>query len=373
LLLPIGAMGLYLRIGSPESAAHQAATRGDGLQARQSIESMVVQVEAHLATKPGDGRAWEVLAPVYLRLGRYEDSVNAWQNTLAILGENADREESLGESLVALASGVVTADAKAAFEKALSIDRMAVAARYYLGLAAEQDGRREDALNILRDLIASAPVGAHWVGSVREALARLEGGQGDDRSSGKPDPSSPSAAQMQAAAKLAPEQQNAMIRGMVDRLAARLKSNGDDPEGWIRLVRSYDVLGEGDNAAAAIADAQRALAPDRAKLARFEQALQSERPATDRIRPGAAEDRTAPPPEEQKAIIHRMVERLAARLEQNGDDLDGWLRLMRSYSVLGEQEKAREAAAHARKAMVNDPERLRRLEDGARDLNIPPP
>ena len=41
---------------------------------------------------------------------------------------------------------------------------------------------------------------------------------------------------------------NAMIRGMVDRLATRLKQNGDDVEGWLRLVRAYLVLGEHERA-----------------------------------------------------------------------------------------------------------------------------
>ena len=59
-----------------------------------------------------------------------------------------------------------------------------------------------------------------------------------------------------------------MIRGMVDGLAARLKQDGSDVDGWVKLVRSYKVLGEQDKAQTAISDAQRALAndPDKRKL-----------------------------------------------------------------------------------------------------------
>jgi cytochrome c-type biogenesis protein CcmH len=42
-----------------------------------------------------------------------------------------------------------------------------------------------------------------------------------------------------------------MIRGMVDRLAARLEQNPDDKEGWVRLAHAYDVLGEADKAQSA--------------------------------------------------------------------------------------------------------------------------
>ena len=44
---------------------------------------------------------------------------------------------------------------------------------------------------------------------------------------------------------------------MVDGLAARLKANPDDPAGWVRLVRAYQVLGETDRRDAALAQARR--------------------------------------------------------------------------------------------------------------------
>ena len=46
-----------------------------------------------------------------------------------------------------------------------------------------------------------------------------------------------------------------MIEGMVSQLAARLKEQPNDVEGWLRLIRSYAVLGRGDDAAAAARDA----------------------------------------------------------------------------------------------------------------------
>jgi len=65
-----------------------------------------------------------------------------------------------------------------------------------------------------------------------------------------------------------------------------------------------------------------------------------------------------------------MVDRLAARLHADGSDVDGWLRLMRSYMVLGETAKARAAAADARNALKADPDKLRRLDDGAKELGV---
>ena len=63
---------------------------------------------------------------------------------------------------------------------------------------------------------------------------------------------------------------------MVTRLADKLKQNGDDPDGWARLVRAYGVLGETAQAEAAATEARKAFAADATKLARFEDALKAE-------------------------------------------------------------------------------------------------
>ena len=64
-------------------------------------------------------------------------------------------------------------------------------------------------------------------------------------------------------------------------------------------------------------------------------------------------------------MIHGMVDRLAARLKQDGSDVDGWVRLVRAYKVLGETEKARAAAADAQQALAGDPGKLQQLDCGA--------
>jgi cytochrome c-type biogenesis protein CcmH len=65
-----------------------------------------------------------------------------------------------------------------------------------------------------------------------------------------------------------------------------------------------------------------------------------------------------------------MVDGLAARLAQNGRDPEGWLRLVRAYSVLGEQAKARTALGEARKVLSDDSAALSQLGDLARQLGL---
>jgi cytochrome c-type biogenesis protein CcmH len=356
--LPIVAASFYLPLGSPELGAP------DG----ESVQSLIAQAEAHLRRNPEDGRGWEILAPVYMRLDRYSDAVTAWGNALRILGENAERQAYLGEALTAEADGTVTAEAKAAFVRAISLDDTIISARYYLGLAAEQDGDRGEAAKIWRQLIAEAPAGAFWVSDVRSALARVE--------SDSTAPPSPGAAEMAAAARQPPDQQAAMIRGMVDRLAARLREDGADVDGWVRLVRSYKVLGESEKARAAATQAQQALAGDPAKLRQLNVALKeldagkaavaAPTPVPSTAQMASAADQ---PPDQQAAMIRGMVERLAARLTQDGSDVDGWVRLVRSYKVLGESEKARSAAAQAQQVLAADLGKLQQLNAALKELD----
>ncbi len=258
-IVPAVALGLYLKLGSPDVADQFAFARANTPPSDQSIASLVSQVEAHLARDPNDGAGWEVIAPVYLRMGRFDDAVVARRKAIALNGDSPARETGLGEALVGAANGVVTDEAKAAFQKALAGDAHDAKAQYFLGLADEQDGNRDGAAAKWRALLDSAPADAPWANFVRTALARVSGGPAAT--------SGPTAADAAAADTMNPVQRGAMIEGMVQRLADRLHSDGSDVDGWLRLVRAYVVLGDRDKAKIAAADARRALAdhPDEIK------------------------------------------------------------------------------------------------------------
>ena len=176
ILLPLGAASFYLMLGSPEIArsAARSAARWRRFEERRSIMELVGRVEAHLEQNPEDGRGWEVLGPVYMRLGRYDDAVTARKNALRLSGSTAEREADLGEALTGAANGIVTAEAKQAFDRAVALDPRDVRARFFRGLVAEQDGRPKDAAATWQALLADAPPDADWAGFVRESLARVD-------------------------------------------------------------------------------------------------------------------------------------------------------------------------------------------------------
>jgi cytochrome c-type biogenesis protein CcmH len=265
-LLPVGAAVFYLMLGSPNIPGAPLAERAQAPRDGRSIEELVAQVEQRATANPDDGRAWEVLAPVYMRLGRFEDSARAWRNAIRLNGATASRETDYGEALVAAANGMITVEAKAAFDRALALDKEDVKTRFYLGLAADQDGKRAEAEKIWRDLLTNAPPDAPWVPMVRQQLARIA------PNTAPPDTAAPgpSTGDVEAAGKMSADEQKQMIGGMVARLADRLKQDGSDVDGWLRLVRAYTVLNQRDKAQAALADAKRSLAAEPDKLKRLD-------------------------------------------------------------------------------------------------------
>ena len=256
--LPLIAIGVYMPLGSPRLQDFPLAQRERGAGSGMALENLVVQVEQHLEKNPTDGRGWNVLAPVLVRLGRFDDAVRAYRNSLTYNGESSERRADLGEAIAAAAGGVVTAEAKTEFERAHGLNADDPKANYFLGLAAEQDGRKDDAANIWRALLAKAPADAPWRPLVQTSLARVGGGGAVPALSDET---------IAASKDMNEGDRNAMIRGMVERLATRLKQNGDDVEGWLRLVRAYLVMGDRDKATGASTDARQAVANDAARLA----------------------------------------------------------------------------------------------------------
>jgi len=264
--LPLLAVAFYLPLGSPKLPDFPLSQRAQAPAASQPLDNLVAQVEAHLEKNPTDGRGWNVLAPVLAKLGRFDDAVRAYRNSITYNGDSAARRADLGEVIAAASGGVVTSEAKAEFERAITLNADDAKASYFLGLAAEQDGRPSEAASIWRTMLAKAPSTAPWRPLVLAALARVGGGTAapvlsDDT--------------IAAAKDMTENDRSAMIRGMVDRLANRLKQNGDDVEGWLRLVRAYMVMGDRDKANRASADARQAVANDAERLRALNEGLKN--------------------------------------------------------------------------------------------------
>lgn len=264
--VPLFALPAYLATGRPDLPGQPLAERRAADPQAAELAELVSRIERHLAGNPNDGRGHEVVAPVYARMGRFDDAARARREAIRLLGETPTRLADYGEALTAAAGGVVSTDAKLPFQRALDLDPTFAKARYYVALAAEQDGRRAEAITLFGALLADSAPDAPWREAVAQRLAEL----------GAVPPTPPSTAPPSAAgaiarlpsdagaiASLPQGEQREAIRGMVEGLAARLSSEGGDVGAWGRLIRSYMVLGEPAKARAARDAALKAL-PDAA-------------------------------------------------------------------------------------------------------------
>ncbi len=256
-LLPALSWGVYSMFGAPGLADQPIASRQD--PGGDSIEGLVAKAEAQLAKNPDDGRGWDVLAPIYARMGRFEEAAAAYSRAIKFNEPSALRESGLGEALTGAAGGKVTAEAKAAFENALALDAKEPKARLFLAMSLAQQGKTDQAKAALAAQLAALPSDAPWRPVVERALTSLEKSTAGKIEKG------PSQEQADAAAQMSGKDRLAMIETMVAGLAARLKANPDNLLDWQKLIRSYLVLGKKDEALKALENAQIAFKDDGAK------------------------------------------------------------------------------------------------------------
>lgn len=244
--LPMLTLFIYLGEGTPGLEGQPIEARLDKPASELPVEALIVRIERRLKENPDDVAGWETIAPAYVMLGRYDEAVRAWTRAMIAGGMTAERLAARGEARVLANEGSVGAGARADLEKAIELEPMEPRAQYLLGLADLEAGNREAALTRWKTLLASAPADAAWAPAVRGQIDAVEG---------------------RATISAADEP---MIRGMVEGLAARLEDNPDDLEGWLRLIRSYDVLQDSEKAKAALETARKTFADDAEALSRLD-------------------------------------------------------------------------------------------------------
>ena len=233
--------------------------------------TLLTRMEAAVAARPDDVQGRIILARGYLRVGRAGEAWPLLSRAAELLGEEAPAElfAEIGETMTAAAGGYVSREAQRAFERAPNLPM----SRYFIGLASAQDGRFQPALDqwirLLRDY-PTAPFSAMLRRQIEEmageagfalrpdALPPVPGATPAETAPG------PSADQVAAAAEMSPEDRQEMINAMVEGLAASLAAEPRNIDGWLRLIRSYAVLGRTADAERAYADARAAFedAPD---------------------------------------------------------------------------------------------------------------
>jgi len=267
-MIPAVALAGYLALGSPVLPQQPHAERMQQSPEAERVAGLVKRVEERLRTHPDDGAGWDVIAPVYLRQQQYHDAVFAFQQALRLNGESAARLEGLGEAITLRDNGRVNEQARVAFSRALERNPSSLKARFWLAIRDERQGKLQQAADAYKRILHESPENAPWRAMVGTRLAMVR--QRMDPSTARAPALSPEA--RRAAESMTAEERAKMIENMVAGLAARLKTDGNDLEGWLRLMRAYKVLGKAKEAKQAASSARDNFKDDENALQRIDAA-----------------------------------------------------------------------------------------------------
>lgn len=243
-------LGLYAINGRPDLSDTRrgglldtiaSGTSDEGSQASglAPVEEMIERLSLRLASAPADAEGWRMLGWSLSNTGRSGDAVAAYAKAVSLRPDSAEILAAYAETIVESKSGVVSPAAKSAFERTLILDAKNARARYFIGLAQKQAGDVGGALKSWSALLDDAVPGDEWASDVAEQARALAE---DLRAGAKVTPGP--VPEAHSTSKADEDPQMVMIRGMVDGLAKRLEASPLDEEGWIKLIRSYVVLGD---------------------------------------------------------------------------------------------------------------------------------
>ncbi len=353
LLVPVVGSLLYLALGRPDLpdmplaaredlAGRRAVAEADGGDG-PSIREMVARLERRVAGNPEDVDGLLLLARSYMVLERYREAAELYGRVRRLAPELEGIDSARGEALVLAEQGVVGEAARRAFEAELARNPRDPRARFYLGLAAEQAGEYETALDFYLALGRESRPDAPWLDDLRTRIRLVAEALGRN-----PEP---------LLAQVGRDDPAAAIAALERDLAA----NPRQWQGWIRLAELRLEAGDEAGARRALARAREIFADApfvRRQLAQAEARLfgGGERTVAGATGPtpeemAAAQDMD---PEAQQAMIRQMVARLAERLRDRPDDIEGWRMLARSYRVLGRREEMVAAYRHIAEQLPED-------------------
>jgi cytochrome c-type biogenesis protein CcmH len=404
-LVILGGVNLYGSLGSPEmpsvasvqppaaqaaaeapAAAAAAQPVSDAAAGTGQVETMITKLQARLQTNAKDAEGWRMLGWAQFNTQHFAASAEAYAKALELDPANIDYKSAYAESLVQSAEGVVTPKAQTLIAEVLAKDPKEYRVRFYDALAHEQAGDQNGALDRWMGLLADAPADANWRDDVKQRVINLGKATGRDVAAATTLPKLDSAAPTKP---LAADEKNAMVAGMIAKLATKLEANPKDRDGWAMMIRSLAVTGDKKGAEDALKKASEIFKGDQGtvdglnSIAKAAGVASAAAPANDAAASAVPPAASAPqitdeqkaavqalPADDQQAMIKGMVAKLADKLKANPVDPDGWIRLIRSYQVLNDGPAAKDALAQALTAFANDPVNKSKVVAAATELGV---
>jgi cytochrome c-type biogenesis protein CcmH len=270
IILPLGAALIYTALGRPDlrdnplvDRAAEIASRSETITAtKENLAQNLARAQAATVATPDDIESWLKLAEAAASVDDSATEIRALRMARQLTNDDPSVLSLLAEALSRAADGQVTVPARDLIDTVLATDPDEPRALFLSGLAAFQDGDYQAAVTRWQRLLSISTADAPWLPIVRANIAQAAEAGGI----ALPPANGPDADSIAAAADMTAKDRQAMILSMVESLRDRLDETPDDTEGWLRLARAYDVLGDRAAAFTALARATES-APDDAPLA----------------------------------------------------------------------------------------------------------
>ena len=284
--LPSAVPGLAQQAGGQPVAGGADAGELGNNAALSSVEAMITKLALRLKTNPNDSKGWAMLGWSYMSTGKYAEAIESYKKSVDTDPKSPNARVGLADALIQSSQGKMTPEASASIDQALALDANEPRALFLRGLGKSQAGDAKAAIEDWIVVLNLARADEQWAPEVRQKILDLAKAANIDVAGRLPDIGSkpavkaqpaanaapaagPDAAQVAAAQNMSEADRSAMVKGMVDRLAAKLDANPRNVEGWVQLMRARKVMGDLESAKAALAkslDVFKDSAPDQDKL-----------------------------------------------------------------------------------------------------------
>jgi len=368
----VGSLGLYSFIGTPEAGDQPLVQRRDALLERRAaagdLESRAMLLVERTRENPENFEDWWLLARSYIAMGDYASATDAYRRAVELSNDDPAVLAAYAESMTLANGNKVPMAARLVFAQVRDKNNDP-RARYYLALHKAQNQDFEGALSDWVALKAESEADAPWMPLVRRDIVNMARFLQIELKTVLPDATEAEIAKAAMPAGEAPDP--------ADEIAALESNLASDPKNWqdwIRLAQLRAGQGDEDKALAALDAGRTQFASAPFVLAQFDDTADQLGLGPQTVARGPSDADVAAAAElsesERDTMVRGMVDGLAARLQEDPDDLEGWLMLIRSYAVLQDGDAARTAVQEAKSAFKNAPGRVAQITQLADSLGV---
>jgi cytochrome c-type biogenesis protein CcmH len=184
--VPAIAFGMYAAVGNPK-ATDPKLTKAPSGMTEHDVVAMVDKLAAKVRERPDDARGWALYARSTAALGRYNESVDAYEHLAKLVPGDADVLADWADALGMAQGQSLAGRPRELIEQALKIDPTHRKALALAGTAAMDAGEYAAAAKYWETLAAQMPEGSEEATQVQSIIAEV---RDKAAAAGKPIPAS---------------------------------------------------------------------------------------------------------------------------------------------------------------------------------------